>query len=148
MIKATNEVGLSSTSKSLNFVIDTTEPDVGKVVVSNPLGKQYSFISSAVLVRWNGFWDVESGIYDFLVCIGKQAGLFDTAKPISVVKESQFTWHNLSFNSSEEYFVSVKSMNNAGLSTSFIPSDPFEVDITGIYTKYTQQFVCHPGILF
>lgn len=135
MIKATNEAGLSSTSKSFNFVVDTTEPDVGEVVVSNPLGEQYSFISSAVSARWNGFWDRESGIYEYLICIGKKAGFCDVAESISVNKTSHFTWHNLILNTSEEYFISVKGVNNARLFTSFIPSDLFKVDTTGMLSR-------------
>ena len=33
MVTGTNEVGLSFTAKSTQFIIDTTEPDVGEVII-------------------------------------------------------------------------------------------------------------------
>ena len=133
MITATNEVGLSSTSKSTNFVIDTTEPDVGEIIASNPLGVEYSFISSSILARWSGFSDKESGIAEYFVCIGKEPGLCDLKESVSVGKATEYAWHDLNLNTTEEYFVSIKSMNNAGLFTDYTASDPLSVDITGMF---------------
>lgn len=132
VITATNEVGLSSTSKSTHFVFDTTEPDVGEVMTSNPLGGEYRFISSSILAHWKGFSDKESGILEYLVCIGTEPGLCDTKESVSVGKASEYTWYNLSLGSTEEYFVSIRSVNNAGLFTDYVTSDPFTVDTTGI----------------
>ena len=132
IVTATNVVDLSSTSKSTHFVIDTTEPDVGEIITSNPLGKEYSLISSSVLARWNGFSDKESGIADYHVCIGKEPGLCDIEESVSVGKTSQYTWYNLSLVSTEKYFVSIRSVNNAGLFTDYVASDPFTADTTGI----------------
>ena len=131
MITATNEVGLSCTSKSPPFVIDTTEPDVGEVIASNPLGEEYSFISSSVLARWNSFSDKESGIAKYLGCIGKEPGLCDIKESVFVGKTTHHIWRNVNLNATEEYFVSIKSVNNAGLYTDYAASDPLSVDITG-----------------
>ena len=136
VITATNEVGLSSTSMSTHFAFDTTEPDVGEVITSNPLGKEYSFISSSILARWKGFSDKESGILEYLVCIGTEPGLCDIKESISVGKASEYTWHNLSLVSTEEYYVSIRSVNNAGLFTDYVTSDPFIVDTTGILLSF------------
>ena len=133
IITATNEVGLSCTSKSPHFVIDTTEPDVGEVIASNPLGKEYSFISSSVLAHWNSFSDKESGIAEYLACIGKNPGLCDIKESVLVGKTTQYTWNDVNLNATEEYFVSIKSVNNAGLYTDFAASDPLSVDITGMF---------------
>ena len=132
VIAATNEVRLSSTSKSSNFLIDTTEPDVGEIIASNPLGKTYSFISSSILASWKSFSDKESGISEYLICIGRKPGLCDLKESVSVGKASQYTWYNLSLVNTEEYFVSIKSVNNAELFTDYIASDPFTVDTTGM----------------
>ena len=132
VITATNEVGLSSISKSAHFVVDTTEPDVGEVSTSNPLGKEYNFISSSITASWKSFSDKESGIADYLICIGKEPDLCDVEESISVGKASQYTWYNLSLVSTEEYFVSIRSVNNAGLFTDYIASDAFTVDTTGL----------------
>ena len=133
VITATNEVGLSSMSKSTHFVIDTTEPDVGEVIVFNPLGEEYSFISSSLSARWKGFSDKESGVSEYLICIGKEPGLCDIKESVSVGKGCRYTWYNLSLVPSEDYFVSIRSVNNAGLFTDYVTSDPFTVDTTGIY---------------
>lgn len=132
IITATNEVGLSCISKFTHFVIDTTEPDVGEIIASNPLGEEYNFISSSVSARWGGFSDKESGITDYHICIGNEPGLCDIEESISVSKKSQYTWHNLSLVSTEEYFVSIRTVNSAGLFTDYVVSDPFTVDTTGI----------------
>ena len=139
MITATNEVGLSCTSKSLHFVIDTTEPDVGEVIAFNPFGEEYSFISSSVIARWNSFSDKESGIAKYLACIGKEPGLCDTKESVLVGKTTQYTWRNVNLNATEEYFVSIKSVNNAGLYTDYAASDPFSVDITGMFLVQTRR---------
>ena len=121
---------------STHFAFDTTEPDVGEVITSNPLGKEYSFISSSILARWKGFSDKESGILEYLVCIGTEPGLCDIKESISVGKASEYTWHNLSLVSTEEYYVSIRSVNNAGLFTDYVTSDPFIVDTTGILLSF------------
>ncbi len=133
VITATNEVGLSSTSKSMNFLIDTTEPDVGEIIASNPLGKEYCFLSSSVLAIWKSFSDKESGISEYLICIGTEPGLCDVKESVSVGKTSQYTWYNLSLVNTEDYFVSIRSVNNAGLFTDYVASDPFTVDTTGMF---------------
>ena len=132
VITAANEVELSSTSKSSDFVIDTTQSDVGKVFSFNPLGEEYSSISTSVQAKWDSFSDKESGISEYLVCIGKEPGLCDIEESISVGKRSHYTWNNLSLVGTEEYFVSLRSVNNAGLFTDYVASDPFIVDTTGI----------------
>ena len=131
IITATNEVGLSSISKSAHFVVDTTEPDVGEMVTSNPLGEEYSFISSSITAEWKGFSDKES-CADYHICVGKEPGSCDIKEPISVGKTSRYTWHNLSLVSAMEYFVSIRSVNNAGLLTDHVAFDPFTVDTTGL----------------
>jgi hypothetical protein len=130
-ITATNIVGLVSYSKSTHFVIDTTEPNIGEIIVSNPLEDNYRFISSSLLAYWKGFSDKESGILEYHICIGLEPGLCDVQESVSVGKSSQHTWYNLSLVNTEEYFVSIRSVNNAGLSTGYVTSDPFSVDTTG-----------------
>jgi hypothetical protein len=133
-IKAINEVGLSSSSKSTHFVIDTTEPNIGEIIASNPLGGNYDFISSTLLARWKGFSDKESRISEYHVCVGTEPALCDLS--VSIGKALQHTWYNLNLDSTKEYFVSIKCTNNAGLSTGYVSSDPIAVDTTGTIFCY------------
>ena len=136
VVIATNQVGLSSSSKSTHFVIDTTEPNIGEIIASNPLEGNYNYISSTLLARWKGFSDKESGISEYHICVGIEPGLCDIKESVSVGKASQYKWSNLSLVSIEEYFVSIRSINNAGLSTDYVTSDPFVVDTTGRFFSY------------
>ena len=130
-IRATNKVGLSTSATSPAFIIDATEPDVGDVVALNPLGKQYDFVSSAILARWHSFIDLETGIHGYSVCVGTAPSLCDVTNLVTVRNTSSYTWYNLSLIHNEEYFVSIKCINNAGISTNFTASQPIAVDITG-----------------
>ncbi len=130
-ITATNQVGLSSTVDSPKFIIDTTEPDIGEITALNPLGDEYDFVSSAILASWHGFVDLESGVFDYSVCIGTEPAMCDVTELVSVGNASSYTWYNLSLVHDDEYFVSIKSVNNAGLSTNFTASQPIAVDTTG-----------------
>lgn len=132
IITATNQVGLSSSSESIDFVIDTSEPDVGEITALNPLGEEYSFISSNLQAKWINFSDRESGISEYVVCIGKEPRSCEIAESVSVGKASQYTWYNLTLVHNEEYFVSIKSINNAGLFTDYVATNPFTVDTTGM----------------
>ncbi len=130
-ITATNNVGLSSTAESPAFIIDTTEPDIGEITVLNPLGDEFHFVSSAILASWHGFIDLESGVSCYSLCIGTEPALCDVTELVSVGNASSYTWHNLSLVHDEEYFVSIKCANNAGVSTNFTASQPIAVDTTG-----------------
>ncbi|XP_028399029.1 uncharacterized protein LOC114522522 [Dendronephthya gigantea] len=129
-ITATNKVGLSTSANSAAFIIDTTEPDVGNVKALNPLGEKYDFVSSAILAQWHGFIDLETGVRGFSVCIGTAPSLCDVTNLVTVGNTSSYTWYNLSLIHNEEYFVSIKSINNAGVSTNFTVSQPISADTT------------------
>ena len=131
IITATNYVGLSSTAESPAFIIDTSEPDIGGITASNPLGDQYHFISSAILANWYGFIDPESGVLDYSACLGTEPALCDVTELVSVGNASSYTWYNLSLVHNVEYFVSIKSVNIAGLSTNLTASQPISADTTG-----------------
>lgn len=130
-ITATNQVSLSSTLDSPVFIIDTTQPDIGEIVALNPLGSEYRFVSSAIVARWHGFFDLESGVSGYSVCVGTEPMLCDATELVSVWNTSSYTWYDLSLVHDEEYFVSIKSTNNAGVSTNFTASQPIAVDRTG-----------------
>ena len=144
VITATNEAGLSSISKSAHFVVDTTEPDVGEVSASNPLEEEYNFISSSITADWKRFSDKESGIANYFICIGKEPGLCDIEESVSVGKASRYTWRNLCLVSTEEYFVSIRSVNNAGLFTDYVASDPFTADTTGLLLLSKSNMIVLP----
>ena len=132
-IQATNEIGLSSIAESTRFVIDTTGPDAGDVIVSNPLGQKYPFVSSNIFAKWTGFDDGESGIKEYIVCVGTEPGLCNTVDETLVTNTSEYSWSGLNLTHQDEYFVHVKARNKAGLSTNFTSSDPIYVDKTGNY---------------
>lgn len=130
-ILATNEVGLVSTAASKPFTLDNSPPDIGVITVSNTIGKQFDFISTSLLTEWNGFIDRESGIKEYRVCVGTEPGLCNITNNATVGNVFHHTWYNLSLLNSEDYFVSIWSINNAGLSSDYISSEPFSVDTTG-----------------
>ena len=135
-IVATNQVGLSSNADSRQFIVDTTQPDIGEITAGNPLGSQYDFVSSSILASWYGFIDFESGVSGYYVCIGTEPLSCDVTELISVGNASSYTWSNLSLVHNEEYFVSIKTANNAGLSTNLTASQPISVDTTGKLTLF------------
>lgn len=137
-ITATNQVGLSSTADSPKLIVDTTEPDIGEITASNPLGKEYRLVSSAIFASWNGFVDLETGIRGYTVCIGTEPALCDITTLVSVGNATSYTWYNLSLVHDEEYFVSIKCLNNADVSTNFTASQPIAVDNTG---KLRENFI-------
>ena len=134
-IKATNQVDLTSTAESTRFIVDSTEPDTGELTVLNPLGSKFQFISSDLQARWNGFSDSESGIKEYLICVGTEPGLCDVTELTAVGNITQFTWFGLSLVHNEEYFVSMKAANNADLFSNFTSSYPISVDRTGMPCK-------------
>ena len=130
-VKVKNKIGYSSKVDSSPFVIDTTPPNIGQLIISNPKDKNFEFISSDLLVKWDGFNDMESSISEFLLCVGTNPGMCDTTELISVNNNTKHQWSGLNLLSDNEYFVSIKATNNAGLSTNFSFSKPFSVDTTG-----------------
>ena len=130
-ITATNKVGLSSFVDSPAFIFDTSEPDIGNVEALNPFGGQYDFVSSAIVARWHSFIDLETGIDGYSVCVGTAPLLCDVTNLVTVGNTSSYTWYNLSLVHNEEYFVSIQSINKAGVSTNFTASQPIVVDTTG-----------------
>ena len=131
-IQATNFVVLSSTAVSPLLLVDTTEPDVGEVTVLNPKGEIFSFISSELLAQWNGFVDRESTITEYFTCVGTEPGLCDAAELVSAGNMSRYRWSALNLTHNEEYFVSLKAINSADLSSNFSFSEPISVDRTGM----------------
>lgn len=140
-IEATNQVGLSSMAESTRFIVDTTEPSIGDITASNPLGGRFGFISAELLAQWDGFVDLESGIMEYFVCVGTAPGLCDTVELVSAGNISRHTWSNLNLTHNEEYFVSIKALNKADLFTNFTSSDPVTVDKTGKLYRLTYSIV-------
>ena len=130
-ITATNHVELSSNADSSVFIIDSTQPNIGEITASNPLGSQYNFVSSSILASWSGFIDPESGVSGYSVCIGRDPFSCDVTDLLSVENATSYTWSNLSLLHNDEYFVSIKAANYAGLSTNFTASQPISADTTG-----------------
>lgn len=130
-VKIENKLGHSSTVDSSLFVIDTTPPNVGNIIISNPKDRNFEYISTDILVEWDGFNDVESSISEFKICVGTNPGRCDTTDLISLHNDTKHQWSGLNTANNKEYFVSIKATNNAGLSTNFSFSAPFSVDTTG-----------------
>ena len=139
MIK--NIIGHSSTVDSSLIIIDTTPPNVGNIIISNPKDRNYEYISTDILVEWNGFNDVESSISKFELCVGTNPGRCDTTDLISFYNNTKHQWSGLNTANKKEYFVSIKATNNARLSTNFSFSAPFSVDTTGKITVFIFLFV-------
>lgn len=135
-IHVENNVGLSTELYSDGFVVDSTPPFLGEIAYiesSSPKGDRdvKQFAHSRIAVQWNGFWDKESGIRTFYVCVGTQAGKCNMRNFTEVRNSTTYTFQDLPLVQGETYFVSVKAENGAGLTSDTETSAGIVVDKTG-----------------
>ncbi|KAK3092699.1 hypothetical protein FSP39_006126 [Pinctada imbricata] len=117
LILACNKAGLCVIKSSNGVIIDSSKPVVGRVHVGMT-SKHSNFISSQSYVeaQWFGFEDPQSGIQHYDVCIGKQSGMCDIVAYRDTLKNTYYTFSNLSLPVNTPLVIRVKAINNAGLS--------------------------------
>ena len=132
-IRSTNIVGLASELSSDGFVVDSSPPVMGEVthVENPPLEESSQFTSSEISVKWNGFFDKESGVRKYYVCIGTQPSGCNVMNFTDVGNSSSYSSQDLQLVQGETYFVSIKAENRAGLVSDVKSSTGVAVDKTG-----------------
>ena len=136
-IRSTNIVGLASELSSDGFVVDSTPPVMGEVthVENPPLEESSQFTSSGISVEWDGFYDKESGVRTYHLCIGTQPGECNVLNFTDVGNSSSYSYQDLQLVQGETYFISVKAKNRAGLVSNVMSSTGVAVDKTGTFVN-------------
>ena len=136
-IRSTNIVGLASELSSDGFVVDSTPPVMGEVthVENPPLEESSQFTSAGISVEWDGFFDKESGVRTYHLCIGTQSGECNVLNFTDVGNSSSYSCQHLQLVQGETYFVSIIAKNRAGLISDVICSTGVAVDKTGTFVN-------------
>ena len=136
-IRSTNIVGLASELSSDGFVVDSTPPVMGEVthVENPPLEESSQFTSSGISVEWDGFFDKESGVRTYHLCIGTQPGECNVLNFTDVGNSSSYSYQDLQLVQGKTYFISVKAKNRAGLVSDVMSSTGVAVDKTGTFVN-------------
>lgn len=141
-LRAENYVGLFTELYSDGFVVDSTPPLMGEITISRSLipiledtKEHVKFTHSLTAVHWNGFWDRESGIRIFYVCVGTKPGRCNSKNITDVRNTTSYTFQDLPLVQGEMYFVSVAAVNGAGLTSDVRTSDGIVIDKTGTNTN-------------
>ena len=142
-LRVENYVGLSTERYSDGFVVDSTPPVMGEITISRSsittlegTIEHVQFTHSLIVVHWNGFWDKESGIKVFYVCVGTKPGGCNSKNITEVRNATTYTLQDLPLVQGETYFVSVAAENRAGLTSNVKTSDGIVIDKTGTDTIF------------
>ena len=135
-IHTVNNVGLSTDLLSDGFVVDTTPLLMGDVIfIDNPRKIEdesaETFTHSQIAVQWNGFWDKESGVRNYYICVGTQPGECNIKNFTDARNSTSYSFQDLPLVQGERCFVSIKAENKAGLTSDVKTSDAVVVDKTG-----------------
>ncbi|MCE5323091.1 PQQ-binding-like beta-propeller repeat protein [bacterium] len=121
-IRATNGAGLESENGSSDGItIDTTAPSTPVVTDDG----DFTYSSDSLHAAWTST-DNESGIYEYLFCVGTTAGASDIACWQSSGSQAGATVSGLSLQTDMQYYFTVKAKNNAGLTSEPGYSDGIE----------------------
>ena len=139
-VRSTNVVGGSRESSSDGFVVDSTSPVVGEIMhVENlPLGEGSEvFTDSEISVEWSGFFDKESRVEKYYLCVGTQPAECNIMNFTDLGNASSYTLRNLQLLEGETYFVSMRAKNRAGLVSDVKSSSGVIVDKTGTLGEFS-----------
>ena len=79
--------------------------------------------------RWGNFYDSESDLSHYEICLGKSQGECDETEYLLVGLNTTHTFNELKLRHREEYYATVKNSNRAGLSTT-VTSNGVKIDLT------------------
>ena len=82
-----------------------------------------------LLLRWENFYDPESDIAGYEICLGSIQGECDEIDFRSVGHSTTHTLTGLGLRHQEMYYVTVKAKNKAGLATQ-VTSSEIKIDVT------------------
>jgi len=133
VVRSTNNVGLSTTLYSDGMLLDSTPPIAGKVqITSNDSSLLESYFASSVIdARWNGFWDKETSILKYYVCLGKRSGSCEVVNLTDIGQRTAYRFKSIELQHAATYYVSVVAENEAGLKSIITSSDGIFIDKTG-----------------
>ena len=86
-------------------------------------------------MEWDGFFDKESGVRTYHLCIGTQPGECNVLNFTDVGNSSSYSYQDLQLVQGETYFISVKAKNRAGLVSNVMSSTGVAVDKTGTFVN-------------
>ncbi|XP_031557393.1 uncharacterized protein LOC116294015 [Actinia tenebrosa] len=134
--QVTNNAGLSSTKTSDGFVLDFSPPDTGEVYHVNNLDTTDTnvsrFTSSDIKVRWHGFWDKESSVSKYFVCLEEGlSGICDHITNFTDVGNlTDYSFKGIDLKHNTRYYVFVIAENGAGLQSNAVSSVGVLMDAT------------------
>lgn len=118
-VLCSNKANLTSTSISETFIVDSSSPVPGKVIISENLKKHKRFQSNteSITTTWEEFRDEQSPITQYEVGVGTSPGHDNVALFKSVGLRNKISLKTLNLTHAESYYVSVRATNAAGLKT-------------------------------
>ena len=126
---------MSSVSSSDGFILDSSPPIIGEISHKHPPvmidNEKQFFTQSKISVAWTAFLDKESGIAEYLVCVGTAPGRCDTMSFTSVGRATSYSTTSLALRQKSSYYVSVMAVNGAALRSELATSSGVFVDKTG-----------------
>ncbi|KAH3802480.1 hypothetical protein DPMN_156158 [Dreissena polymorpha] len=111
---ATDYAGLSTSSESLELIIDTSPPLFGRITILNNLQSNIFINQELTTVRFEGFSDPHSGLDYFNVGIGTIEGITDINSETKVFTD-YFELNLAQMIDGHLYFIIVHAINQAGL---------------------------------
>ncbi|XP_070572594.1 uncharacterized protein [Ptychodera flava] len=120
-VKAITGSGRSATMSSNGVLVDVTPPIIEEIYHvdmdwSDTEPTEYQSSNSTIAVNWDGY-DIGSQVKEFLWAIGTTPNGTDIQDFTSVGLEVSAVRKDLSLQDKSSYYVTVKAINNAGLST-------------------------------
>ena len=130
-ISCENFDGFKSSKSSSGVMVDDSPPIAGKLLDKNgqPFDQQYQSSTSELRVRWTDGYDPESGVMEYLIAVGSGSNEDDVREFSSVGLTKETVVKNLTMSSGLTYFVTLKIVNKAGL-TSKVSSNGITIDAT------------------
>lgn len=131
-VRATSKTGYSTTATSNGVRVDSTPPLGGWVRDGqNLMDIDYQSDGTYIYANWDDFLDEESDITGYTWCAGIGKGVCDIISETDVGDRTSVGQQILPpLPGGISVFVTVSTLNNAGVSTS-VSSDGFKVDNTG-----------------
>ena len=133
-VNCTNAAGLSSSSSSNGYIVDTTPPSNGIVNFKDANGivvHGYRENAVDVSVEWDGFSDKESTIFKYGVTLATQAMITDGYEHLTFLdagNQSDVSLELFSLIPGAQYRAVVRAENMVGLSTEVVSSSRIVID--------------------
>ena len=129
-VRATNNVGLSSTLNSFPLLVDVTPPEVGVVRAGQPydyIEFPVALFGRTITISWDRIDDKESGVTAVFASVGATPGDASVTKgwveaSFDNLASQSMTVSGLTLNNGDAVWVALKACNGAGLCSAPIPT--------------------------